>query len=699
MGIVYLAEQHEPMRRLVALKLVKAPKADAKLLSRFEAERRALARLNHPNVAHVYDSGTADDGSPYIVMEHVPGETITQFCEDRKATIGERIEVFIDVCRGVQHVHQKGLVHRDLKPPNILVTDLDGTWIPKIIDFGIAKGMGKPLLDDTLTNGQLIGTPMYVAPEALKGEHWDTRVDVYALGLVLYRLLIGVKPVPPELSANMLVLIQNLAKGEAVPTLTQRFKQLSGEQRQRLSRDRRVQPRAMEVAFSRDLDWILMRAIHFDPEERYPTPMALADDLQRYLDGVPVTARPPSIAYVGAKALRRHRLPVVGLTLLLLSMGAGIVSTAYQARQAELHAAEADERRKEAEEVSRVMAEMFTSANPFQRSAGEPTVRDLLDRAATSLEGRDLPPAVRGRLLGQVRNAYMSLGAYGEAAELSAKAVETLDRDGSNPLHLVAALATHTKLLSIERREEEAMVSANRAMELYNSVKPGGPTLIGLHLTISRIHRLRGELDEACDAALIALRAAETSTPVVAMHIAASAQELAAAQMLREDLDEAEATLKRALDYVRDDENDLVAANLKVTLAELKSNRGDSAGAIEQFEQALPVLEARMGKDHPLTQSIPLRIAIERTELGLLDLAEPVLRAHAYGSDEHPRTHAVAGMSLAILESKRGNAEASLRLFRLVAADDSGHLDSAALARARSEVERLEAAGIEDPAE
>jgi len=687
MGTVYLAQQQEPMERLVALKVVRANRASARLLARFEAERRALARLNHPNVAHVYDTGTADDGSPYIVMEHVPGEQITTFCESRKASIGERIEVFIDVCKGVQHVHHKGLIHRDLKPPNILVTDLDGTWTPKIIDFGIAKGMGTPLIDEDLTQGLLVGTPLYLAPEALKGETWDTRGDVYALGLVLYRLLIGVKPVPPEIAENMLGMIQSLARGEAIPTLTRRFSQLTPEHRDRVSRDRGVRTKTLESVFSRDLDWILARAIHLDPEARYATPMALAEDLRRHLDGDPVIARPPSLRYVGTKALKRHRWSVAALTTLFASMAFGTLSTAYQAQQARIQARVADDRRHDAEEVARILGEMITSANPILSSAG-PTNRSVLDRVSKSLASHDLPRGVRANLLGQLRDAYQSLGAHPEAAALSIQVVEILDADDVSPMRRANALSKHARLLSLTGDDDGAVATARRGLEMMEAAGAERWHRGELYTTLSIVHRQRGEMDEALAAAKKDF-AGERARPVVSPRsFVSSVQSLSDLERRRGNFDRAEQVIREGLAVVDQHPDGFLTANLLQPLAYVQSARGDHEGALKTFEEVLPIIETRMGPDHMLTHSVRLNIAIKQLTIGDQEVAEPIFRELS-SADIHPDVRTTALMNLAYLELDNDDRDEALRLFQIVAADESGGAEPNERAAAQREVDEL----------
>jgi len=686
MGVVYLAEQQEPIRRMVALKVVRKTNSPDILLGRFEAERRALARLNHPNVAQVFDSGTADDGSPFIVMEHVDGEDIIRFCESRRATIGERIEVFIDVCKGVQHVHQKGLIHRDLKPPNILVADRDGTWTPKIIDFGIAKGFGNPLSDETLTRvGGFVGTPMYVAPEVLKNQEQDTRVDVYALGMVLYRLLIGVKPVPPESTANLVELMRSLARGEAVPALTTRFRQLTATERARVGKDRQIQPRALEVLFARDLDWIVMRAIHAEPDLRYETPAALATDLQRYLRGEPVIARPPSLAYVGLKALRRNRWAAAGAAVLSLSMVLGTASTLYQAsrvreqaqvaleaaERAERAAREADEKRVEAEQVSQLMAEMFTAANPFSGMSVEPTVQDLLDRAAASLQDRELPPLVRAKLLSNLASAYQGLSKFELAISTYREALAALEGQSGQEL---AAARVHGHIAGVQAnlfRDAEALEGVSRALAALDDIDAPEHERALAHRILGTVYLRQGDIPRAMtemERALGALR----SGPSDPENEIFCLQGLAQIAVRDHKFDEAAAFLDEALELLDRDMRDPRVVSVMHSMGEVQLAKGEPEQAIATMREALGHAEEHLGAEHFVTRNLRLNTAFTAAAAGHLDEAKPIFQAFVDARDEIPHTMYVpATLGLADVLMRQYEFARSEALLRELVTDET----------------------------
>jgi eukaryotic-like serine/threonine-protein kinase len=348
MGQVWLAEQTEPVRRRVALKLIKAGMYDDTVVERFQAERQSLAIMDHPVIAKVFDAGTTPQGQPYFVMEYVPGLSITEYCNRHKLTIRDRVQLFIQACDGVQHAHQKAIIHRDLKPANILVMEVDGKPVPRIIDFGLAKVTTPRLTDNTLYTrfGLFMGTPGYMSPEQVDPniQDIDTRTDVYSLGVVLYELLAGMQPF-------------EMKHGQR-PSLEEWLRQLREEEPRRPSgkvgadRDssavtaaaRGTEPKQLVRLLRRDLDWITMKALERDRERRYGSPAELAADLRRYLGDEPVLARPPSSVYKIGKFARRHRVAAIAAVMVtvlaIAASGAGLLAVRRQ-HEAEFQAARA----------------------------------------------------------------------------------------------------------------------------------------------------------------------------------------------------------------------------------------------------------------------------------------------------------------------------------------------------------------------
>jgi serine/threonine protein kinase/tetratricopeptide (TPR) repeat protein len=323
-GIVFMAEQHEPLRRKVALKVLKPGMDTRQVIARFEAERQALALMDHPHIAKVLEAGQTSSGRPYFVMDLVKGVPITEFCDQGQLTTNERLELFSHVCQAVQHAHQKGIIHRDLKPSNVLVTLQDGTPLVKVIDFGIAKALGQRLTDKSLFTGfaQLIGTPLYMSPEqaALSNVDVDTRSDIYSLGVLLYELLTGTTPFDKErLRTSSFDEIRRIIREEEPPKPSTRISTL-GQAATTLSTHRKSDPNGLSKLFRGELDWIVMKCLEKDRNCRYETANGLAMDIQRYLCDEPVQACPPSTLYRFRKFARRNKRVLVTLALLAMTL-------------------------------------------------------------------------------------------------------------------------------------------------------------------------------------------------------------------------------------------------------------------------------------------------------------------------------------------------------------------------------------------
>ncbi|HEV8148612.1 MAG TPA: serine/threonine-protein kinase, partial [Gemmatimonadales bacterium] len=321
MGVVYEAEETGPVRRRVALKVIRAGHNSREVVARFEAERQALALMNHAGIAKVLHAGTTESGEPFFAMELVRGLPITQYCDIHRLPLAQRIELFIAVCRAVQHAHQKGVIHRDLKPSNVLVSEQDGVPQPKIIDFGIAKAVGQQLTENTLLTlgGQAIGTAAYMSPEQADsaGIDIDTRSDIYSLGVMLYELLVGQLPLDPG-EFGLHLFLARIASGETNPP-TPSARLSTVRERAAVAHSRRTDVGHLRRELRGDLDWIVMKAMDPDRSRRYETANGLANDLHRHQHNEPILARPPSTRYRFGRFVRRHRLGVAA---------AGIVSAA-----------------------------------------------------------------------------------------------------------------------------------------------------------------------------------------------------------------------------------------------------------------------------------------------------------------------------------------------------------------------------------
>ena len=487
MGAVWRAKQTDPVKRYVAVKLIKAGMDSRRVLARFEAERQALALMDHPSIAKVLDGGV-HAGRPYFVMELVKGVPITDYCDARKLTPRERLELFVPVCQAVQHAHQKGGIHRDLKPSNVLVALYDDRPVPKVIDFGVAKAAGAALTERTIDTGfgGVVGTPQYMSPEQATFNNLDidTRSDVYALGVLLYELLTGSPPFSKkDLEQKGLLEILRVVREEEPPRPSTKLS--TADALPTLSANRGTEPKKLTGLLRNELDWVVMKALEKDRARRYETANGFAADVQRYLAGEAVLAHPPGTAYRLKKFVRRNRPQVVAAGLVLLALVAGVVGTAWQAvradraRQAEtvqreaaeenerkavaaadgervarldaqekerraVAAAESEKAARLAEERERKYAEAIagfvkddflalTSVEGQDRFGGDgkgglskdTTLRELLDRAAGKLRARtDLDPRTEAELCWIVGVNYRGAGAAAEAVGFLERAVQ-----------------------------------------------------------------------------------------------------------------------------------------------------------------------------------------------------------------------------------------------------------------------------------
>jgi serine/threonine protein kinase len=452
-GIVFMAEQQQPIRRKVALKVLKPGMDTKQVVARFEAERQALALMDHPNIARVFDGGATVSGRPYFVMELVKGIPITDYCDQAQLTPRQRLELFLPVCQAVQHAHQKGIIHRDLKPSNVLVTLHDGTAMAKVIDFGIAKASGEPLTDKSLFTGfgQLIGTPLYMAPEqaALSNVDVDTRSDIYSLGVLLYELLTGTTPFDKgRLQTVGYDELRRIIREEEPPRPSTRFSTL-GEAATTICVQRKSDPRRLSRLMRGELDWIVMKCLEKDRNRRYDTASALAADVQRYLHDEPVQACPPSRWYRLRTTLRRHRLAVVtGATFAAVLIAATAISAWLAVREAQAKAL-AEGRLEQIDQANALLTSVFQGLDPRGADKlGLDLQEQLAQRvlkAARQLDGDAIGDApTLARLQYTLGLTLDELGHYPEAVELLRKAHATRTTlDGADD---AVTLATASKL-------------------------------------------------------------------------------------------------------------------------------------------------------------------------------------------------------------------------------------------------------------
>ncbi|MGE3108552.1 MAG: tetratricopeptide repeat protein [Phycisphaerales bacterium] len=485
-GSVFLAEQERPVSRKVALKIIKLGMDTRQVIARFEAERQALAMMDHPNIAKVLDAGATETGRPYFVMDLVKGDPIVEYCDKNSLSITERLELFAQVCAAVQHAHTKGIIHRDLKPSNILVTTLDGMPHAKVIDFGIAKATSSKLTEKTLftEHHALIGTPEYMSPEQAEGSlDIDTRSDVYSLGVLLYELLTGTTPFSgKDLRSAAYAEIQRIIREVEPPKPSTRISQ-SADTLAAVAAHRKSEPHRLGTIIRGELDWIVMKALEKNRMRRYESAGGLAEDVQRHLRGGSIHAAPQSRRYRLRKFMRRNRMGVIlacviGASLIvgLVGLGAGLIRAEralqreeVQRRAAETNAEDAALKAARAARLSEFLGNMFTALDPNQATGREVSVRSVLEAASKRLDAgqfRDDPVIeadVRFRLgtiyWTSLHDSYSAEREYAAALEIRERVI--------GPSHRQTLLAMHNLgiVLHQQGRYAEAEATARRALE------------------------------------------------------------------------------------------------------------------------------------------------------------------------------------------------------------------------------------------
>ncbi|WP_169979111.1 protein kinase domain-containing protein [Tautonia rosea] len=512
MGVVYVAEQSEPIRRRVALKVIKPGMDTKQVVARFEAERQALALMDHPNIAKVHDGGMTPAGRPYFVMELVRGQPITQYCDQQQLSIAGRLEIFVLVCRAVQHAHQKGVIHRDLKPSNVLVTVIDGVPVPKIIDFGVAKATGQSLTDRTLFTGvhQIIGTPLYMSPEQvdLAGVDVDTRSDIYSLGVLLYELLSGTTPFDPDTLARAAYDEMRRMLHEVEPPKPSTRLNTLGQRLASVSARRQTDPRRLDRALRGELDWIVMRCLEKDRKRRYETATGLAADLMRYLTDQPVEAGPPTAWYRFSKFARRYRAGLMTGLLLALTLIAGTLVSLRQAVRAVKAEQAAERRAGETRLVTEFLVkDVLGSAAPAEAAGKAVRVSDLIDSAENALATQFAnQPRLEASMRTALGQADFALGRYADAERNLRRALEIRERllgpEHPETLETLSALVPVVNPSGFHNmaRKQEAIRLARRSAESHRRVFGAAhPATLAAHADLGDALIRAGNLQEASD--------------------------------------------------------------------------------------------------------------------------------------------------------------------------------------------------------
>jgi serine/threonine protein kinase len=469
MGVVYMAEQEKPVRRRVALKIIKPGMDSRQVIARFEAERQALALMDHHNIARVFDAGTTESARPYFVMELVHGVPITKYCDDNHLTPRERLELFVPVCQAVQHAHQKGIIHRDLKPSNVLVALYDGKPVPKVIDFGVAKATGQQLSEQSVHTGfgAVVGTLEYMSPEQAGFNQFDvdTRSDIYSLGVLLYELLTGSPPFSRTAIEEVGVLeLLRMIREQEPPKPSTKLSTVEGLPA--LAANRGIEPKRLTALVRGELDWIVMKCLEKDRTRRYETANDLARDLLRYLADEPVLAGPPHTSYRLRKFLRRNRGSVAAAALVLLTLLAGTVGTSWglvQARQQRQQAVEQKDRAEQEAAIAQAVSALLqmdpwdpeNNGNRLLMGGGDAernrtiNLGELLDRAAKAIEGKFAgQPETEADIRLTLGKGYRLQGRYAEAQR-----------------HLERSVQLHSALLEAENLH--TLTSKNNLAMLY----------------------------------------------------------------------------------------------------------------------------------------------------------------------------------------------------------------------------------------
>jgi non-specific serine/threonine protein kinase/serine/threonine-protein kinase len=504
MGVVYHAQQLQPIRRDVALKIIKPGMDSKQVIARFESERQALAMMDHGNIARVFDAGTTAAGLPYFVMELVDGVPITQYCDSKRLTVRERIDLFIPVCKAIQHAHQKGILHRDIKPSNVLVTEQDGKPVVKVIDFGLAKALGRQLRDETdlMTSfGTVLGTLQYMSPEQaeINRQDVDTRSDIYSLGVVLYELMTGTTPLDREqlTKAAYAELLRSIREEEPVsPSARIRRSNISVE----VATHRRTDPVALPKLVHGELDWITMKALEKDRSRRFETVNGLVRDLERYLSGEPVESGPPSARYRFIKMARKHRA-VLATAAAFLVLLAG--ATVYSAREA-LRARRAEQVAEAVKSFLQndLLAQASSVHQAVRRESPDPDikVRTALDRAAKAISGKFAQqPAVEAQIRDTLADTYNSLGLAAEARPHAERAVALRTQiAGSEARETLVSMTRLGRVLhGLGKDDEAAALQEKVLVTAERRLGPDDPDTLDAMLELAQAYDLQGKFAKA----------------------------------------------------------------------------------------------------------------------------------------------------------------------------------------------------------
>ena len=632
MGVVYLAEQREPIQRQVAIKVIRGEHELDVITARFESERQALALMSSPHIAKVLEAGATDDGRPYFAMEYVDGESITEYCDRHKLPLAERLALFTRVCEAIQHAHRRGVIHRDIKPSNVLVASRNGRPHPVVIDFGVAKALDQPLTQRTHFTelGQLVGTPEYMSPEQAdaRPELIDTRTDVYALGVLLYELLVGHRPLSREqLLEDGLAELYRKVRETDPPKPSTRLRTLDAQASSRVATARGLSLEALSRQLEGELDWIVLRAMEKEPDRRYATPEALGDDIERFRSHRPVVARPASIFYRARKWARRNRTLSIAVGAIAAALVVGAVGLVWGLVTANRERNEARRQAAIAEAVNQFVREdMLDRANLNRGGDREITVLEAIRGATADLDDRFAgQPEVEASLRSTLASALRALGESDEALPHLERAVE-LFRDALGIEHTFTLAAmndlagVYTELARYEDAERMMLEALEARLALFGDQEEGVLTLKNnlafLYDQLGRYSESEPLHSEVLEKRL-RLAGEENVLTLISMNNTAWVN-------LRLDRRERARELwTRKLEIASrvlgDDHPETLSSHL--WLAQVALADGEPARVVEIAPPALERATTALGETHPLTVTLLESLATAREQLGEHDQA------------------------------------------------------------------------------
>lgn len=670
MGSVYEAEQESPVRRRVAVKVIKRGMDTREVVRRFENERQALALMNHSGIARVFDAGSTPDGRPYFVMELVEGQSLTDLCDSGRLGLRDRLTLFTTVCDAIQHAHQKGVIHRDLKPSNVLVTREGESLVPKVIDFGIAKAIGAGLDAATLHTsvGTIMGTLAYMSPEqaTIGAVDIDTRADIYALCAILYEMLCGVPPLPGGL--DLFSALRQIREDDPAPP-SSRLAALTDQERESFASRMLLRGGALRQEL-RELDWIVMKGLAKDRAQRYATPTDLATDIRRFQDGLPVAARPPSRIYVLRKYLRRHRAAAATAAVFLLFVVGFAISMTVQSIRLERALGLAERQRARAEQVSRFLVEMLALPDPVVANGESLTVREVLDRAYAKLPNElSDQPDLRATMLETIGQVYRALGITDRAGALLTEAVAMRRQQAENAASLARALVLRGEVAHDDGDYPAAERDYRESISVAGTSAPSAERINAMqNLSVLALDRGEAAEGERLARDTLAVRAElggarDDEYAANLLNIGRSLRQQGELEASAKFTEEGLALLRK----LHGNRHSLVATALGHHGAQL-SALGRQQEALTEFQESLSIFRDVLGADHSYVAAMQTNLANALFDLGRLQESLTAYRAardhyaRLVGADNPLTGNAQFGLGRALMVLGRyDEAERELR--------------------------------------